>query len=263
MPLDPLHAETMVAALGLDRILNSNPSFTREAQEASITFPKRARALLLRALSRTEPEADDTEAPEFDYDDAKRMLDAGDDEVEKRHLALFEAVPDDIQDDVQAAASTAIQYLQSVLPRQLLKTTARLAVNHPEPFALDRFTRQWRVAVDPMHAMRAMAEGSLDMVMVDALKGAYPAIYKLIADPGGLLDDAIAAMKARRGDRWDVNDDQDRQVKILIGADPIDFDLAADLAASQPITPAAPARGKPAKGAPAAVDELLPGQKQA
>lgn len=260
MSLDPLHAETMVAALGLARILKGNPSFTMEAQEQSITFPKRAKALLLKAIARTAPEGEDTEEPPFDYDEAKKLLDADDTELEKRHDALYAALPDDIQDDVQGAATRAINYLQSVIPRQLTKTSARLGVSPPEPFALDRFARQWKVAMDPMWALREMASGSLDMVMVAALEAAYPEIYELVTGEGGLLDESIAAMKARRGDSWDVTDDQDRQVKILLGMDPIDMDLARDFAALPPIVPAPQARQKSNPARP--VDELLPGQKQ-
>lgn len=259
MPLDPLHSEMMVGALGLDRILAGTPSFTREAQESAVAFPKRARALLLRALQEREPGTEDE--PAFDYDEARKMLDADTEEIERRHNQLFDALPDDIQDDVQAAATNAINYLQGVIPRLIIKTTAREDSPPPEPFALDRFARAWRVAVDPMSALRAMADGSLDMIQVEALKAAYPQIYKLVASEGGLLDEAIAAVKARKGDRWDVTDDQDRQIKILIGADPVDLELAADFAASQPTTPAQQPRPTSKKSVRPA-DELLPGQKQ-
>jgi hypothetical protein len=113
-----------------------------------------------------------------------------------------------------------------------------------------------------MHALRAMAEGSLDMVMVAALEAAYPAIYEAVATPGGLIDDAIASLKSRRGEKWDVTDDQDRQVKILIGADPIDFDLANEYAALSPAV--APPQPRPmGKRTVQPTDELLPGQKGA
>jgi len=260
MPLDPLHAEMMVGVLGLDRIMRGNASFTLQAQEDAVSFPKRARALLLRALAARE--AEPPEEPDFDYEEARKLLEADDDAVEARHNALYAELPDDIQDDVEAAATHVIGYLQAQLPRKVIRTTAREEIAPPEPFALDRFARQWRVAVDPMSALRAMAEGSLDMVMVAALEEAYPEIYKLVATPGGLLDDALAAMKMRRGDRWDVDDDVDRQVKILIGADPIDFELANDMAAARPTVPAPQPRAKSRPGSAGAIDELLPGQKQ-
>jgi len=261
--MTPLEAETMVAGLGLDRILAGTPSLTAEAQTDAVSFPKRARALILRALGNPEPD-DDAEAEEtdpVDYDEATKLLEADEDETKRRAEALYDALPDDIQDDVEAAATYAIAYLQRELPKRLTKTTARLGVSPPEPYELNRFERKWMIVIDPMSALRAMAEGSLDMVMVDALAEAYPEIYKLIAGEGGLLDDAIATMKARRGEKWDVTDDQDRQVKILIQQDPIDFDLANDFAALAPPTPAPP--GKHSSRDIKPTDELLPSQKSA
>lgn len=265
--MTPLEAEIAVAVIGLDRIMAGSPSWSLEKQADAEAFPKRARALLLKALGRTAPEADD-DAPAFDYDEAKRLLEADDDAIERRADALFATLPDDVQDDVLAAASKAIEHLQGILPRRVTKTTARVDVSPPEPFELDRFARAWRVAVDPMSALRAMAEGGLDMVSVEALAAAYPEIYKLVsgrAAPGeegggGLLDDVIATMKGRRGDRWDISDDQDRQVKILLGEEPIDLDLANEFAAMTPITPAQQPRQRSKPTAP--IDELLPGQKQ-
>ena len=258
--MTPLDAEVATAAVGLGSIMNGDPAWAGTHQEDFAMFKKRVRILLLRALKNQQPEADDTEEPAFDYDEAKKLLDADDDELERRHNALYDALPDDIQDDVQGAATKAIEYLQSVIPRLVIKTIAREDVRPPDPFALDRFARQWRVVVDPMHALRAVAEGSLDVVMADALKAAYPEIYKLVAGEGGLTDEAIAAMKARKGPNWDVTDDQDRQIKILLGKPSVDMDLAADFAAMQPITPSAPAKQKSKAVRPA--DELLPGQKQ-
>jgi hypothetical protein len=252
----PLDSETMVAALGLDRILAGTPSLTQEAREASITFPKRARALLLKALSSKEPDADEAEEPDFDYTTVSDLLrDVG----EEQNQALFDALPDDIQDAVLAAATTAIEYLQNTQPRRITKTTARLEVSPPEPYELDRFVRAWRVAVDPLSAVKAMTVGALDMVMVGALAAAYPAIYELLAGEGGLLDDAIATMKARRGEKWDVTDDQDRQIKILLQEDPIDLDLANDFADLAPPQQAPPM--KKSSGQIKPQDELLPSQK--
>lgn len=259
--MTPLEAEQAVAALGLDAIMRGSPSWSLERQNDAASFPKRARALLLKALGNPDPDPSDEDLPPFEYDDVVELLEADDEEVERRTNALYDALPDDIQDDVEAAATRAIAHLQNTLPKRVMKTTARVDVTPPEPFELDRFARAYRVAVDPMWALRAMAVGGLDMVMVEAMEALYPALYELIATPGGLLDDALAAMKARRGEKWDVTDDQDRQVKILIGADPIDLDLANDFAAVAQ-APAPPPRAGGAK-AVKPTEELLPGQKQA
>lgn len=266
--MTPLDAEIATAAVGLDAILRGSPSWSLETQADVLAFPKRAKALLIKSLGRTAPEGEDEEPP-FDYDEAKKLLEADDDEIERRAEALFSALPDDIQDDVQAAASRAISYLQDIFPRRVTKTTARMDVSPPEPFELDRFARAWRVVTDPLHALRAMAEGGLDMVSVEALAKAYPAIYEMVSgrtEPGtpgggGLLDEAIATMKGRRGERWDITDDQDRQVKILLGEDSIDLELANEFAESQATTPAQQPRQRAQRAAP--IDELLPGQKQA
>lgn len=253
-----LPGEAIVAALGLDAILRGDPSFTVERQNDAASFTKRARALLLKALAVREPEPDDEEEPDFDYQTVSDLLrDVG----EEQNAALFDALPDDIQDAVLAAATTAIEYLQNAQPRRVTKTTARLEVSPPEPYELDRFVRAWRVAVDPLSAVKAMTVGALDMVMVGALAAAYPAIYELLAGEGGLLDDAIATMKGRRGEKWDVTDDQDRQIKILLQEDPIDLDLANDFADLAPPQQAPP--GKQSSRSIKPTDELLPSQKSA
>lgn len=259
----PAEAEAAVGAIGLDRIMKGETSWAQKYREAAAAFPKRARALLLKALASKDTEPDG-EMPAFDYDEAKRLLEQGDDEAEKATEALYDALPDEMQDEVEAAAGKAITFLQQNLPRRVSKTTARLEVSPPEPFELDRFARMWRVAVDPMWALRMMAEGGLDMVMADALAEMYPALYELLAGEGGLLDDAIATLKARKGEKWDVSDDQDRQVKILLRVDPIDLDLANDFAEiGQQQQTQQPMAGRPRpKGGPT-TEELLPGQKQA
>lgn len=257
--MTPLEAEIAVAVLGLEAILKGEPGWTVGRQNDAASYQKRARALLLKALAAKDPA--DADEPAFDYEETRELLEADDETVEARSQALYDALPDDIQDVVEAAASRAIAFLQAQQPRRVTKTTARVDVSPPEPFELDRFARTWRVAMDPMSALRAMAQGGLDMVMVAALQGAYPELYDAIAAPGGWLDEALATMKARRGDRWDVTDDQDRQVKILIGAEPIDLDLANEYAAIAPsIAPPAP-RAK--SGTVKATEELLPGQKSA
>lgn len=257
--MTPLEAETAAAVLGVDAILRGDPRWTVERQQDAVAFPKRARALLLKALATTAPDSAPDE-PDFDYTEISKLLTQDEEATQQATQALYDALPDDIQDDVHAAATRAIQHLQAALPRRLTKTTARLGISPPEPFELDRFARTWRVAVNPMYALEAMAVGGLDMVMVAALQAMYPAIYELVAAPGGLLDDAIATMKARRGENWDVTDDQDRQVKILIGAEPIDLDLANEFAALPPVT--APPPGRPAaKQGIKPTDELLPSQK--
>ena len=267
--MTPAEAEAAVAAIGLDRIMRGDASWAQKYREDAVAFPKRARALLLKALASKDTEPNG-EMPDFDYDAAKALLEADDEHAEKALEAFYAAIPDDIQDDVEAAAGRAITYLQQQLPRRAVKTTARLGVTPPEPFELDRFARTWRVAVDPMWAIRMRTEGGLDMVMVNALADMYPELYALIAgrekpledDPIPLLDEALATMKARRGEKWDVSDDQDRQIKILLRVDPIDLDLANDFAAigQQQQTQQAPARPRPTGGP--TTDELLPGQKQ-
>lgn len=253
--MTPLERESMVAALGLDRILKGTTAFTQEVQADAVSFPKRARAALLRFLSGTEQEPEDM--PPFDWHEAKGLLD---NVSEAQNQALFDALPDDIQDEVLATATLAIQHLQATLPRRVTRTAARVDVLPPEPFELGRFERAWLVAIDPLGAIKAMTEGSLDMGMVAALAAMYPALYKLIAGEGGLLDDAIATMKARRGENWDITEDQNRQVKILIQDDPIDFDLAADFEALSPAAMAPPPKASQKTIEPS--DELLPSQKQ-
>lgn len=250
-----LEREALVASMGIDRILAGKPRYNLEVQTDALAWPKRAEALLLKFFGASEMEPEDP--PDFDWEEASDLLlNVG----EAQNEAMLDALPDDIQDEVIAAATRVIDYLQHNMERRVTKTTARVEVAPPEAFALDRFERQWAVAVDPLRALRAMAEGALDPVMVTALQEMFPALYEAVAEPGGLLDEALAAMKARRGENWDVTDEQDRMVKVMLQVDPIDFGLAADFAAL-----GMPAAAPPAKPSPVEHkigDELLPGQKQ-
>jgi hypothetical protein len=100
---------------------------------------------------------------------------------------------------------------------------------------------------------------------VQSLEALYPNLAESINGPGGLVDDCIATMKQRRGEKWDLNEADDRMLKILLGQPRINVALAKDLeqASATAQQQAAPNGQPPQNAANARITEAeqLPGQK--
>lgn len=268
--LTPAQAEAFVAVIGIDKILDATPTLNLEQMDRAENLPRTTRAALLRFMSspeRTEPD----DLPPFDYAHVSKVLQQDPAESEKVSNALHEALRGRLHDDdaqeVVNVATKIILALQASIPRRIYKSVVNETVMPPEPYSLGRWRRQWSVAADPMIVIRDMLEGNIDPGMVSTLQQTYPELYKMVL---AQLDDAIATMKTRRGDKWDLPEDKNRDVKILLGIPYLNFDLANAYAAVPPIgaEPAGKTTGPPAKplstGTPddASNPEELPGQVQ-
>lgn len=252
-----LASESKLAAIGIDSILRGEPTLNKEQQNDAKALPARIRALLLRFLSGATTK--ESEFPEFDYDAIKPLLEG---QGEAQAHALDATDPDP---EVHADATRAIDYLQKSLPRRVTKTTVKQTILPPEPFEMGRFRRKWMVACRPLDVLDDLCDGSIDTGMVAALRAMFPEIYRSIAMPGGAVDNAIATMKTRRGDDFDITGDRDALLRVLLQADGgVDMDLANDYARVAAQVPAPEPTNKPKpKELNIKSGEALPGQVSA
>jgi len=263
-------AEAIVAVIGIDKILDAKPTLNLEQMEKAENLPRTTRAALLRFMSSPE-RTESADLPPFDYDHVSKALqqdEAGTEAVANAlHGVLAGRLHDDDAQEVVNVATKIILALQGSIPRRVYKSVVNETVMPPEPYSLGRWRRQWSVACDPMIVIRDLLEGNIDPGMVSTLQQTYPALYKMVLEQ---LDDAIATMKTRRGDKWDLPEEKNRDIKILLGIPYLNFDLANAYAAVPAIgadpqgkTPGPPA--KPLSGSrpdDAANPEELPGQVQ-
>lgn len=265
--LTPAQIEAIVAVIGIDKILEAKPTLNLEQMDRAENLPRTTRAALLRFMSSPElAESDDL--PPFDYAEvSKALLNVGEPQAHALYSALRGRLHDDNAQAVVNLATKIILALKASIPRRVYKSVVNETVMPPEPYSLGRWRRQWAVACDPMLVLRDLLEGNIDPGMVSTLQQAYPELYKMILTQ---LDDAIATMKTRRNDKWDLPEGKNRDVKILLGIPYLNFDLANAYAAVPAIgaAPDAKTAGPPAKplsdSTPddAANPEELPGQVQ-
>jgi hypothetical protein len=210
---EQLRAELMLASIGLRSILEADPRWNVQKAEDADKFLPRARALILRFMSGAE--AEPSKLPAFKWSEVSKLLnETGDAQIE----ALARALHKDDLDHVRGLATNLINVLQAQLPRSIHKTAVKATVSEPAPMELGRFARKWAVATDPMVVIRDLADGSIDPAMVTALQAMYPMIFQAISGPGGVIDDAIATMKARRGPNWDIDVRRDKVLRTLLAA---------------------------------------------
>jgi len=254
-----LESELTVASMGLAPILRARPRLTIGQGEDAASWLPRARALILRFLGGGSEES--AEQPAFDYKDVSELLEADEDEIQARADALYGVLPPEMIDDVVASATKAVNYLQQSIPKRVWRTAVNAHVDPPGPVDMDRFRRRWLVAADPAVVLRDLMRGAIDPVMVDALAEMYPELYKALQST---VDDAIATMKSRRGEKWDINATRNRDLLTLLQAPAINLGIVDALAqAQEPIDQGQPAGAPPPKAVNSRLTdaEKLPGQK--
>jgi hypothetical protein len=251
-----VQSEAALITVGLQSILDASPSFGKGKQAEAAKLPATIRKLLLSALAGDKaPKAD---FPRFNY---KQVSDQLQNTGEKQAHALLTGLPEPLADEVLADVTHVIQYLQEALPRRVTRTTAKVTVEPPEAIELGRFRRKWMVATDPLVVIRDLVDGSISPDMVEAFQALYPATYEALSP---IVDDAIATMKARRGDGWDLPSSRDRALKTLLQAEPVNLDLANDYQrVAQQVQQQAPQATQSPKPLKLDTSEELPGQKSA
>lgn len=187
---------------------------------------KDIRAHLLEFFRR--PDFDrSTALPAFNFDTAAKTL------ARAGKLPTAEAVLRAVKDPelgtaVIAAATKVIEFLSVHLPRRERLGLEGAEQLPPTGQAQARFARLWSVACDPMIVLRDLREGCLTVDMAKGLAEMYPAIFRLVKEA---MTPALVEMKAHRK-TWQLPILKDRQIRVLIGAQHPNVQLANMIQAS-------------------------------
>lgn len=250
--MTPLDAETALISMGLGNVLRGVAS---RPTKDSAQLARKFRSELLAFMGEGVGKVGDFVTA--DSEEVDGLLNAEDDaeaaRIDKIH-ALFEN-PEDA-DAVLALAGKIVRDLQVAFPRRVWTTLAKVSKDPPEPSAWERFERAWAMATEPQTIMDRVRDGTITEDEAALFQRFYPQTYEVVKS---MHDDALAAMKARRGANWDYDSDQDRALRTLLQAPTFDSGLAADYAkAAVPVTlPTSPGAAKP----PKVESDALPGQR--
>ncbi len=252
-----VESEAILAAIGVGPILRGKPTFGQGQREDAIALPRRIRKDLLRYMGGGDEKV--SKLPEFEYDKARDLLDADDDTDAERTHALYQLLPPDLADEVEADAQRIIAGLQQTLPRREWQTVAKVHSAPPEPFALGRFRRMWDLAMDPRRLMTLLLEDQVIPDDIQAFAVFWPELYAMVQ---AIADEGLATMKARRGDSWDLRSGHDRGLKVILGLPTVDAAVAQDYRqlANNTLLPPPRSASKPVQSDDLKAAEQLPGQ---
>lgn len=258
--MNRLDLECLIAAIGVDKVLDGQATLHKYQLQAAGDMPREMRKRVLHFLA-TDDFAPATDAPEWDYDEVKQLVSAG--LSPEQAAALQQAVPDpDIAREVNTEIGRIAAWANTVLPRETRDSVRGPIDETPPAAALGDFARLWQVAVDPMSALGDLAQGDLAPDQVAALATCWP---KLFAEMQQAVSDSMATMIGRRR-TWEPTMRKAAQLATLQQRDDFDPELAAMVqatyaASEQQQPPPAP---RPRSDAAETVEDAeTPGQRAA
>lgn len=230
-------AEMMVAALGADAFLRGEIKLTRDFETRVQNMGATIDRDVFRAIKGDRQPHQDGAALDF-KEIGKLLADTGNrDQLSAFHDAFLEAPPA-LSAAVQETAGRVIKYLADHYPRRARSESIVATEATPSGVEAARFKRIWRIACDPLSVIAALASASLSRDMVRALEDLYPSVYAAVRMA---VLKAIGRIKGRRA-AWKPTRDQDLQLRVLMQANTITPQLAAEIAAIPAATKAAQAR---------------------
>jgi hypothetical protein len=260
---DELEEESMLAALGLARILDGTAKLWKYRLQDAAALPQRIRTRVLKFMA-SDKLRDAVDLPAFDYADVLKRFQEG--QTDEQAAALLAAVPDpDLATEMAARANVMLGKLEAALPRPTRGDEFGAGEVDPDPGTLADFRRVWQVACDPMAVLDDLEDGSLSPDQVIALAELYPAIYQ---EMRLATKDALATMQARRGPKWEMPTRKAQLLGVLMQQDATDPEMAAAVQQiyaqdAQQQAAQAPKPGRARSGGADVGSELTPGQKQA
>jgi hypothetical protein len=230
-------AEAMVAAMGIEAFLRGDVKLTRTFEARVQDMAATIDGDVFRAIKGDRQPHKDPEP--FNFKEIGQLLaDTGSREQQRSFHDAFLEAPPALSAAVQDTAGRVIAYLNDHYPRRA-RTESIVATEAPTSgVEMARFKRIWRIACDPLSVIAALASSSMSRDMVQALSDLYPSVYAAIRVA---VLKAIGRIKGRRSS-WAPTRDQDLQLRVLMQANTITPQLAAEIATIPAATKAAQAR---------------------
>jgi hypothetical protein len=261
-----LDTEALFAVIGLARVLAGRPTLHKYQWQKAADMPKDIRRRILRFIA-SDSFSPGNDVPDFDYGETLRhVTQEGHQLTPEQAQALLAVLPDqDMALDLGVQAGRILTWADGIMPRDTEPSVLGARPADPDAHATADFRRVWQVALDPMHVLDELEDGSLADDQVQTLALLYPQIYAEIRQA---ITDQVAAMEARHKG-WEPSPQKAAMIQMLRQESQIDPDLAATVQqvyAVQPDAQPAPsgarrrARGKTGGDAG---EGLTPGAKAA
>ena len=256
----PLDVESVLATIGVDKILQGNPTFLRRQFIEARDLPKKMRADFDRFYSSEKFEPSET-LPPFDYDDVLKLASQPQLTPEQTD-ELATVMPDaDMAMELGLEAGRVLAWADQTIPRNVRQSFMGAKTDRPDDESLSQFRTRWQVATDPMVVVRDMLEGCLDADQVSTLALLYPALYQEMRQAAA---DSLAAAVMEHGKDWEPPPEKQRQIETLLQTAQFDPALAATVQQTYQAQDAQqPTPKKPPRKASADIAGLTPGQKAA
>lgn len=201
------------ATVGLRRVLAPGAiKITQDEFARAVKLEAELWATVYRFMS---GEREVVSLPEYDHEEASRLLAASLDEPAIREdLAQFKGHPGG--DDFIAAASQAAMFLRPKIPRRVRATWGSPRPVPPGRTELMRWRRVLETVGGPLWAVRQLLAGTLGRDHIEALAAVWPDVLDVVRKAaenarGDLLEEDVAWQPSRR---------VARQLVVLLGKDP-------------------------------------------
>ena len=257
--MDRLEQESIYAAVGLDSILDADPTLHKYKLQRAADYPRSIRARVLAFM------ADDSFREAVDmlpWDYKKTLAEVSAELSPEASHALVEKVPDvELATDMGVMANAALAWARPLIPRPTTDPVYGATPMDPDPSSQADFRRIWNVARDPMTVLDDLEDGSLVSDQVVALVHNFPALY---AEMRGAVVEGMAAMRSRRTPTWEPTPIKAQLLGTLMQQDTTDVELAAAVQqsyAAEAQQASAPKAKAPSPSANEDATEGTPGQK--
>lgn len=226
--MNELLGESLLATLHVSPFLRREHPFVTKALHAQAQRLPKLMRQEIRAFLDGTPATKPGKPPEFDY---LRTLSEVSRPVQPQDL---EDMIDSHQEptdglDVLFPLTRALAYLSGAAPRRAKTTLTGTIQLVPSDQEIERFRRAFFVVDDPLSALRKLRALALMADEVAALTTVYPALYQLLGD---IAREEVAAAKERKGQKWNLTPDRERQLMLLLQMSPSDPGLVKDMQAT-------------------------------
>lgn len=257
----PLDVESVLAAVGVDKILQGKPTFLRRQFIEARDLPKKMREAFDKFYESDKFEPAE-EQPPFDYDEVLKLVSQKTITPEQTD-ALATVMPDaDMAMELGIEAGRVLTWADQSIPRNLQLGFTGTKTDPPSDESTQQFRTRWQVACDPMTVVRDVLEGCVDADQVSTLALLYPTLYQTMRQAEA---DARTAAAMKHGKDWDPSSDKVSQIQTL--RQEIQFDPGLSAAVQQSYAaqskPAAPRPKRPARTAQSNDADMTPGQRAA